>query len=245
MIERNFSCDMGWHNRAMADTLIPSLRTALLVLLIAIVTSGCTPGISCDVYRLHRLPAPTGETVAIVAADSDLQTSLEFANYRALFEERLSNAGYTPVADTAEATLIAEIEYSVSEGAPRVMSSWPRCSYRYYYRSGEPFNPQWYGYRCWEPPTVSTIAQYVRELRMDIRPAGQPQSEPLFEGRATSIGLSNRMSEIMPYLVAAIFDNFPGESGQWKTIFIEEDALDEPDEVGASPASGSGCPATV
>lgn len=225
----------------------PSLRTALLTFLIAILTTGCTPGVSCDVYRLHRLPAPTGETIAIVAADQSLQNSLGFDSHRALFEERLRNAGYTPVADMADASLVAEIEYSIREGAPRVMSSWPRCSYRYYYRSGEPFNPQWYGYRCWEPPVVSTIAQYVRELRMDIRPAGQPQSEPLFEGRATSIGLNSHLNEIMPYLVAAIFDNFPGESGQWKTIFIEEDALGEPAEVGEASTSvpASACPATV
>ena len=233
----------------MTKPLIPSLRTTLLVMLIALVTTGCTPGVSCDVYRLHQLPAPTGETIAIVAADQNLQNSLEFQNFEAFFQERLSNAGYTPVAEIADATLIAEIEYSIREGQPRAMSSWPRCSYRYYYRRGEPFNPQWDGYRCWEPPVVSTIAQYVRELRMDIRPADQPQSEPLFEGRATSIGLNRHLDEIMPFLVAAIFDNFPGESGQWKTIFIEEDALGAPDEIGLAPApaftAASGCPATV
>jgi len=227
----------------MRNSLIPSLRMTMLTLLIAIVTTGCTPGVSCDVYRLHRLPAPTGETIAIVAADQDLQNSLEFQSHRVLFQEQLSNAGYTPVTDMADASLIAEIEYSIHEGAPRVISSWPRCSYRYYYRNGEPFNPQWYGYRCWEPPVVSTVTQYVRELRMDIRPADQPQSEPLFEGRATSIGLNRHLTEIMPYLVAAIFDNFPGESGQWKTIFIEEDALGEPAEVGQTPTTG--CPASV
>ncbi|MGP1281384.1 MAG: DUF4136 domain-containing protein [Parasphingopyxis sp.] len=228
----------------MMNHSLPFFRAAFIAVMAALFVSACTPGVSCDVYRLHRLPPPTGETVAVVAADPRAQSSLEFAGYRTMLEERLANAGYTPAADAGNASLIAEIDYSIHEGAPRIISSWPRCSYRYYYRSGEPFNPQWYGYRCWEPPVVSTVAQYVRELRMDIRSAGEPQSLPLFEGRTKSIGINSRLNEIMPYLVAAMFDNFPGESGQWKTIFIEEDALEASPaaiEVGR-PADGA-CPA--
>ncbi|MGP1354817.1 MAG: DUF4136 domain-containing protein [Parasphingopyxis sp.] len=218
-----------------------TLLKVLLLILLAFALLGCTPGVSCDVYRLHRLPPPTGEAVAVVASDPDVQRSLEFESYRSLFEEQLSRAGYTPVTDPGDASLVAEIDYSIREGQPRVISSWPRCSYRYFYRRGEPFGPQWYGYRCWEPPVVSTVAQYVRELRLDIRAAADPDGQPLFEGRTISIGLNRHLNEIMPYLVAAIFDNFPGESGQWKTIFIEEDAVGMPAETGAARTRGT-CP---
>jgi hypothetical protein len=45
----------------------------------------------------------------------------------------------------------------------------------------------------------------------------------LFEGRVRSSGRQGELAEVMPYLITALFQNFPGESGVTKVVTIEMD----------------------
>jgi hypothetical protein len=47
--------------------------------------------------------------------------------------------------------------------------------------------------------------------------------ERIFEGRVQSTGQQNRLPEVMPYLITAMFSNFPGENGVTKMVTIETD----------------------
>ena len=59
---------------------------------------------------------------------------------------------------------------------------------------------------------------------MDIlRPSSQGGAAvPLFEGRVESVGKDNRLADVMPYLVQAMFTDFPGTSGVTKQVTINE-----------------------
>jgi hypothetical protein len=45
--------------------------------------------------------------------------------------------------------------------------------------------------------------------------------ERVFEGSAVSTGTNGQIDPVMPYIVQAIFDQFPGASGETKTVRIE------------------------
>jgi hypothetical protein len=205
-----------------------------LVLLAALILGSCAPRVACDVLRLHTLPPPAGERIRVEPRDAALAPSLEFAGYRALVEQELQRIGYVPTED-ADAPLRARIAYSIDAGPTRVVENWPYCSFRYHYWRGRLVAPYWYGYGCWDPPRISTYEQYIRELTIDIlRRRSDGTADVLFEGRVRSVGGNDRLSEVMPYLVAAMFQNFPGESGVWKTVTIEQEEI-APLRPGASP----------
>lgn len=47
------------------------------------------------------------------------------------------------------------------------------------------------------------------------------EGEIIYEGRTVSEGLKKNLPEIMPYLIEAMFTNFPGESGVTRTVRVE------------------------
>ena len=62
--------------------------------------------------------------------------------------------------------------------------------------------------------------RYTRHLKLIIKP-NQEGAQNLYEGEAKSIGRNNRLHDVMPYMVEAIFTNFPGESGFSEQIIVD------------------------
>lgn len=185
---------------------------------LGLLLAACTSAIRSDVARFHKLPAASGESFLIVAKDEAKDGSLEFEQYAGLIRARLMDAGYSPVTEgTPE--LVVEVDYRISDGEEKIKSR-PRASigfgfghYSYHHYS----HPFWPGYGAYASDIYS-VTVYTRILEMDIVRA---DGEKLFEGHAVSIGRDNKMPEIMPYLVQAMFTNFPGESGVTKVVEIE------------------------
>ena len=50
----------------------------------------------------------------------------------------------------------------------------------------------------------------------------------IFEGTAVSTGTNGQINPVMPYIVQAIFDQFPGASGETRTVRIEVPPDSEP-----------------
>lgn len=59
---------------------------------------------------------------------------------------------------------------------------------------------------------------YTRLLR--VRMIDKSQGDVVYEARALSEGPTQEISTIMPYLVEAIFREFPGESGSTKVVEV-------------------------
>ena len=49
-----------------------------------------------------------------------------------------------------------------------------------------------------------------------------PDAEVLFEGRVQSIGKAKEIATVMPYMITAMFNNFPGENAVTKVVTIEK-----------------------
>ena len=61
--------------------------------------------------------------------------------------------------------------------------------------------------------------KYQRRLRFQIWHA---DGKLLFEGRVQSVGREREIARVMPYLVIAMFTNYPGESGVIKMVTVEK-----------------------
>lgn len=188
-----------------------------------ILVSGCASKLSSDVVSFHEGDLPDGETIAVVPLDEGKQNSLEFQHYAELIKKSLSKIGYVPVDDPLGVDLLAKVDYEVSDGRveTRTRMEPPRGYAHYHFYYGRYYDPYYFGYYDRWTPDVRSYTVYDRTLSMNITDTDNEKA--LFEGRVRSTGRENEIAEIMPYLVTAMFTNFPGESGVTKMVTIERD----------------------
>lgn len=202
----------------------------LPILALALLTA-CASSFNSDVTRFHKLSKPGGETFQIEPLDKSKVGSLEFAQYANLVGDNLVALGYRATPQGGTPDLLVKLDYTVDSGQVRV-NSYPGMGYPYGYgRWGnpyfyDPFYPYGYPYGFGYEPEIRSVVYYTRRLIMNIdRPSAEPgkSGEKLFEGRVESEGTDNRLPEVMPYMVKALFSNFPGQSGVTQHIVIEKD----------------------
>ncbi|MES2626485.1 MAG: DUF4136 domain-containing protein [Pseudomonadota bacterium] len=198
------------------------IKFALLATGFGLVLSGCTSTLSSDVVTFHDGALHEGETIRVVAIDPAKVPSLEFRSYANLVNEELRKIGYTPVTDeNSIAQLLAEVDYSVESGESLVNVNDPTRYARYHFSLGRFYDPFYLGvYDPWGSDIVSTTPTFVRNLQLNIVTNDETKTH-IFEGRVQSNGIHNQLPEIMPYLVTAMFSNFPGESGVTKVVTVE------------------------
>ncbi|MEY4670740.1 MAG: hypothetical protein RLZZ415_619, partial [Pseudomonadota bacterium] len=106
----------------MTHSPLARLKLAVVPLLL-IALSACASGFNSQVTRFaSQLPAPQGQTFAVVADDPALAGGLEFSQYARLVEDRMARLGYRPAAPEA-ATLLVRFDYGVDKGRERVRRS--------------------------------------------------------------------------------------------------------------------------
>ncbi|MBX7539544.1 DUF4136 domain-containing protein [Qipengyuania sphaerica] len=214
--------------------------------------AACTTGFNADVKRFQtQLPAPQGESFAVVADDPSLAGGLEFAQYADLVEAQMERLGYVQAASPEDATLLVRFDYGVDEGRERIRSTGFR----------DPFYSPWYGYRSrfgygygyrdpfYRPRYVRTrdgrvlriggggawgygfydpwfggpeVRSYtVYASGIDMKIDRTATGERLFEGKAQALSRSSRLGYLVPNLVEAMFTDFPGNSGETVRITVK------------------------
>ena len=225
---------------------ISSLKFAVAPLMLAAL-AGCATSFNADVSRFEsRLPAPQGNTFAVVAEDPALAGGLEFARYADFVENEMTQLGYVQAASPEAATLLVRFDYGIDQGRERVRSTgfgydgfyspWMSYSRPVLFRgrngqTGIAYLPsRAWGYG-WQDPFFGsrgggidsyTIYTSGIEVKIDDARSG----ERLFEGRAEAASTSNRMQYLVPNLVEAMFTDFPGNSGE--TVRISVAPEDQP-----------------
>ncbi|UAB79871.1 DUF4136 domain-containing protein [Erythrobacter sp. SCSIO 43205] len=179
-----------------------------------------------DVSRFQaELPAPQGQTFAVVADDPALAGGLEFSLYADLVAEEMAKLGYVE-AEPEAATMLVRFDYGVDNGRERVRTTntgfghfgpWGRFG-------GFGFN-RGYAFGFYDPwlagPEVRSYTVYVSDI--DLKIDNAVTGERLFEGQAQAASRSNRLQHLVPNLVDAIFTDFPGNSGEVLRITIRDD----------------------
>jgi hypothetical protein len=197
--------------------------------------AACAAPFNAKVSRFQsQLPAPQGQTFAVVADDPALAGGIEFSQYARLVEAKLAAQGYTAVAEPAQATLLVRFDYGVDKGRERVRSNgfggdpfwgpWYGYGGRFGYGRGfgyGPFRGGPWGYGWYDPWFDTGVESYTVytsgiEVKIDRRADGQR----LFEGNAEAVSSSNRLPYLVPNLVEAMFSGFPGNSGETVRISV-------------------------
>ncbi len=220
-------------------------KTASVPLLLVSLAACATP-FKADVSRFQtQLPAPQGESFAVVADDPRLAGGLEFSQYASEVANNMRALGYTQ--GTPEtASLLVRFDYGVGPGRERIRST----------GFSDPFYNSWYGYRpfyasrfgrrgFYRPGSsfafgfhdpffgggfgrgfgggfgggnIRSTTIYTSGIDMKIDRAAT--GERLFEGKAQAMSTSNRLQHLVPNLVEAMFVDFPGNSGETLRISI-------------------------
>ena len=212
------------------------VKTAVVTLMLAALAA-CAAPFNANVQRFSsQLPAPQGQTFAIVAEDQALSGGLEFSQYAGLVANKLQGLGYAPASSAAAADLIVRFDYGVDKGREKVRSTgyadpfwqpWYGSSrYGYYGRPGyyRPFSPRGnWGYGFYDPwfggnDGYESYTVYISGVSMKID--SRADGKRLFEGRAEAASTSNRLQYLVPNLVEAMFTDFPGNSGETVRISV-------------------------
>jgi len=207
-------------------------RTSRLMLAgaIAVGLAACAPSFKADVSRFQaQLPAPQGQTFAVVAEDPALQGGLEFSQYADYVAAEMAAQGYTRAASPEMADLLVSLDYGVDNGRERIRTNGAGFG-------AGPFIGPWGGFggfgfrRGWaygfyDPwlaaPQVRSYTVYTSEVEVKIDSAAT--GERLFEGEAQAVSRSGRLQQLVPNLVDALFTDFPGNSGEVLRITIKDD----------------------
>lgn len=215
---------------------LPKKLITLAVPAAMLALSACTTGFPTQVSRFQAMPAPTGQTFYVQAADPMDRGGLEFAQYAGLVRQHMLAQGYSEAASPQQATLIVSLDYGVDNGQQRIVSSpgFGRFGYGSFYspfysrygyfgHARHPFywgwnDPFWYSPFGYGYGDIRSYTVYTSFLEMDIRRAADGQS--VFEGQAQARSRTNELPALVPNLVEAMFTNFPGRSGETVRITV-------------------------
>jgi hypothetical protein len=206
-----------------------SLTRLALPVALAIGATACSTPFKADVSRFAvPLPAPAGQTFAVVPEDPKNAGGLEFATYADTVAAEMTQLGYARAASPETADMLVRLDYRVDGGRERVRTDLNGAGF-----ARGPWGP-WGGWGGWgggwgfgfnDPffggPNVRSYTVYTSaiDLKIDRRVDGQR----LFEGKAEAVSRSNRLPRLVPNLVDALFTDFPGNSGETVRITIRDD----------------------
>lgn len=181
----------------------------------------CSSSVDCDVVTYHSLERPSGERISVVADELNVSDPDLYANVAGQVETALLKAGYSS-AGGGEADLVFAVRYGVGTG-PDEMKRVPRCSNRYVFKGDNYGSPYYRGLECYEeaPEAVNNYIHYLEIKVFDPVSAATGNSATIYEGLAQSLSWSDDIEQLMPYLVTALFDNFPGRSGEIRSVAVD------------------------
>ena len=158
----------------------------------------------------------------------ELQNSLELKTYEDIVRDELTLKGFKEAANPAQAKLTVTLRPSTASREVRLRDPWPAdpfwgpYGWRGGWYGGRPFG--WYGsYGSYSQFEDYSATVYRRKLELDIDSRGA-ESKRLYEGTVQSDGNTDTLLPVMPYLIRALFTDFPGNNGVTRRIDVPIEA---------------------
>ena len=203
------------------------LRIALVAFIL--LNAGCGGLIDINVETFHELNSSLSPKSYAFLATSDQKNSLEYKTYQNLIRKKLEKLGYQEV-EPSNADLQISFNYSISSPQEKVgsvpvygqtgisTSTTRQPSLDGMYSGSSTTYEPTYGVVGSETYTYTT---YTSRLGLVLLEGGSI-GKRLYEGTAKSTGPSGSLSTVMPYLVEALFKEFPGKSGVRQVTLYED-----------------------
>lgn len=206
------------------------LRWLPMLVLTALVLAGCAASpFSARVTTFQQWPADAaGQSYRFGPAPADAAATLEYQSYQDMLRGALSGIGLTEVQPwERDARFTVGFDYGVQP-----FDTWtevddfyggPMFSYGYYGRRGPGFG---WGYSMTFPfggyPYARAVPVTAYRASLDVTISdGARGGAQVFQAKARHDGADpDSLPRIMPYLVQAVFADFPQASGQTRTVNI-------------------------
>jgi hypothetical protein len=211
-----------------------AVRVSAAVVLIAL--AGACMQIRAQVTRFHHMPpAGNGETF-VVLPFKDQAGSLEWEQYADLIAQQLTAKGYVRVTQPTETKYAVLFAYTIDRGKTTEVPIFGQTGGGVTTFSGNTSGTvggtSYSGVSsgtAYTPPTYGLIGsvpvtRFTRAVTLYI--IDEPQSMAFgvpvktFEATAGSVGSSGALAVVMPAMIAAIFKDFPGKSGETITVSV-------------------------
>lgn len=202
----------------------------MLMILGVVALSACSSNIRSNVTTFHEITAPGGERVLLTPMNPEKQDSIEFRQYADVIAAQLQGYGYKETGD-GEPELIAGFDVTINDGREKLVTRPGLAPYPYwstgywgygrFWRSSVFFGP-YGGFGAFGPYDTDVVARtvYLATLKVELR---KPDGTLVYEGRAETETRRKDLPKIMPYLAKALFEQFPGNSGETRRVVIEKE----------------------
>lgn len=204
------------HGFVQLMRLVQMMRIGVAALWLALLC-GCAATFSAEVTRYQQWPADAGGAAYhIVATEQDRQ-NLQFQTYSDMLRAAIGVTGLVEASQADDARFDVRMEY----GSPATRAWVSRPVDPFYYSGGfYGFGGPYFGmYRPWGgwafgPPVENVpVDLYRHTLTVTIQDR-QRAGHEVYRASAVSLGQSDNLTVVMPYLARAIFDGFPGRHAQ-------------------------------
>lgn len=195
------------------------MKRGLLSLLAVslLLVAGCASRFEADVTRFNDMAhAPQSESVAVVARNPDLDKSIEFERYAAAIQEHLVNQGFSVPRDGEQPALFAEVDYGVGQGKPALRDSDNPVSVGVGVAGGSRSGVGVGLSTGFNLGSGSSSPSFRRYFTLVL--SRSDDGRRIFEGRVVSEGKSPDLAPVMPLMIDAMFENFPGNNGETRSI---------------------------
>lgn len=179
---------------------------------------GCTNNIKSNVTQFHQLAPPNGRSIEVISMNPSLQQSIEFGAYADLIGAQLGKFGYTPPTNDIS-HFVAEISYSIENVRGAVIENRSPVSVGVGVGGGSHRGTSVGMGISTSFGSGSNQEEYVSRLNMNI--INLSTTKRVYEGHVDNISNNPNLAQTMPFLINAMFENFPGISGATTTITVK------------------------
>ena len=159
-----------------------------------------------------------GKSVLVLPFQKELESSLEFQNYKKIIEKYLQRYGFNIVQEKDDSDFIAFVSYGVDKGKQELISSpvfglkggGTRTFSGSAYNSGGGGTTYLEGTEHSMPTlgvvgsSTSSITRYTRQFAMDLVETSTLEGKKInkvYEGRVKSAGLCGTVLKVMPHMI--------------------------------------------
>jgi Domain of unknown function (DUF4136) len=209
-------------------------RLGLTAALLALV-SACASPITARVTSFNQWPANAAGSTFSYVSRTDNARELEQATYESYVQAELEKRGL--VRAPAGQVGRMQVDLTTSNRSEQRTYLQPIYQDNYVYLPGyrdaagrifpgvwtlDPFGPRYVGDRQINT-TLQTSTLQLRLLDSQGSPPGKPrtvfESRAIFEGE----GGGDQLPQVVPYLVRAVFDDFPGQNGRTRVVRFDRE----------------------
>ncbi|MBR8655067.1 DUF4136 domain-containing protein [Achromobacter sp. Marseille-Q0513] len=189
----------------------------------AMLLSGCAaPTVAARVTSFQQWPAGVeGQSYQFVPADASQTNNLEYQSFQDMVRAGIGATGLVEAQAGAKPRFDVSFTYGTSQTQVMVRRPYDPGFYGGYgYGPGGYYGPRPWGggFGYWGPDWVDVPMVVQRNaLNLQIRDAQRGGAE-VYRSSAYVLSDGDNLLRTMPYLVRAIFDNFPGNNGAEREI---------------------------